>query len=193
MAALTPKLGYGKKFLRYDDDCKLDESKTREAIQGKYDFENAWHAPVGKLTELMEQIVDLERYKFEAAIADFDDEYLEGWYYERMAHYGVDSAQTFVDEHMYGYIQHMSDNYGLDGAETRKLLVFDGGVDWRDLPAFAEYGLRFLDQVVSVCEENDDIENPLDKAATAKLRAQDRAARHRSAADAVTAKRAKTM
>jgi hypothetical protein len=185
MAALTPKLGYGKKFLRYDDDCKLDEKKTREAIQDKYDFEHAWRAPAGKLTELMEGIVDLERYKFEAAIADFDDEYLEGRYYERMANYGVDCAQTFVEEHMYGYIQHMSDNYGLNEAETRRLLVFDGGVNWRDLPAFSEYGLRFLDQVVSVCEENDDIENPHDKAATEKLRAEERDIRR-------LAKRAKT-
>jgi hypothetical protein len=186
MAALTPKIGFGKKFLRFGEDGKLDENKTIAAIQDQYDFENAWRAPAGKVTELMEGIVDLERYAFEAAISDFDDEYLENWYYERMAHYGVDCAQTFVEEHMYGYIQHMSDNYGLDGAETRKLLVFDGGVDWRDLPAFAEYGLRFLDQVVSVCEENDDIENPHDKAATAKLRAEERAARRQEA------KRAKT-
>jgi hypothetical protein len=177
MAAITPKVGYGKKFLRYGEDGKLDEKKTMEAIRDKYDFENAWHAPAGKLTELMESIVDLEKYQFEASIADFDDEYLEGWYYERMAHYGVDCAQTFVEEHMYGYIQHMSDNYGLDGTDTRKLLMFHGGVDWRDLSAFDEYGLGFLDQVVSVCEENDDIENPHDKAATEKLRAEERATR----------------
>ena len=159
------KMSYAAKFLRFNDAGELDEKKTRQAIEDRYDFAHAYRAPKGELTKFMTEVKDYEHYRFKEALENFDQQWLTVVYKETLARYGVDCAEKFVEEHSFGYGQHMADNYGISAEEARMFLVFSGGFEWENLAAYKRFGEDFLDQAVSVCEENEDEENLLDKKA----------------------------
>lgn len=155
--------GYARRFLRITNK-ELDENETREAIRDHHDFENAHYAPHGQLTLFMNCVISFDKETFLEYLRKFDDKWAIEKYKRMLLDHDVDCAETFVHEHTFGYVQHMEDNYyGIPEAKGLSFLQFEGGFDWHNLRGFKEFGLRFLEQAVATCEDNEDTENQRDK------------------------------